>query len=226
MEESEKLRLLKKALRFTPLSDGEYHRLVSLTREYHYSDGESVFFEGDAPDRFYIVAEGQIKVVKHSTAGKDLIIAVFTPGHTFGEVAVFDGSPYPASAFAMGDAKVLGLGRSDLLDFFRENPGIALKIINVLGQRLRYAHDRLRDMAAERAEQRMASTLFMLTSKLGATIPFNRQDIASMAGITRETAYRLTTRLSEKGIIKTGRGSITVLDEGKLREVSEGTLPL
>jgi CRP/FNR family transcriptional regulator len=99
---------------------------------------------------------------------------------------------------------------------------VALRIINVLGGRLRDAQSRLRDLAAERVEQRLASVLLMLSLKLGKTLPFTRQEIADMAGTTTETAIRFMSRLREGKIVRSDRGKITILDEAKLRLLSEG----
>jgi len=215
--------LIKQTTIFSALSEDELLKLVTLARERRFSDGESILWEGDPPDWFYIIAKGRVKVAKHATSGKELIVAIFAPGDIFGEVAVFDGIPYPASAIALGEAIVLGIKRDDILKFLAQNPSVSLKIINLLGGRIRDAHDRLRDMAGERVDQRIASTLLMLSAKIGPTLPFTRQEIADMCGTTTETAIRVTTRLKELGIISTARGEITILDETKFRLFSEGS---
>jgi len=122
------------------------------------------------------------------------------------------------------DSTVLGIRRDDLLNFLSENPSVALKMINLLGTRLRDAHDRLRDMAGERVDQRIANILLMLSAKIGHSIPFTRQELADMSGTTTETAIRVTTRLKDQGIISTNRGEITIIDEDKLHLFGEGSL--
>ena len=169
-----------------------------------------------------MVTEGRVKVLKHSSLGKEFIIAFFDPGEMFGEVAVFENKPYPASAQAVADTKVLAIKRQDFLSFLANRPEVALRIMNILGGRLRDAQNRLRDLAGERVEQRLAQTLLMLSSKLGPTLPFTRQEIADMAGTTTETAIRVMSHLKERGIIRSLRGKIIVLDETKLRLLSEG----
>jgi CRP/FNR family transcriptional regulator len=169
-----------------------------------------------------MVVEGRVKVVKHSSLGKEFIIAFFGPGEMFGEVAVFEDKPYPASAQAMLDTRVLGIRKDKFLSFFTKRPEVALRIISVLGGRLRDAQTRLKDLAGERVEQRLARTLLMLSSRLGPTLPFTRQEIADMAGTTTETAIRFMSRLREGKIIRSVRGKTTILDETKLRLLSEG----
>jgi CRP/FNR family transcriptional regulator, nitrogen oxide reductase regulator len=99
---------------------------------------------------------------------------------------------------------------------------VALKIIGVLGERLRDAQGRLRDFAGERVEQRLASVLLMLAAKIGPTLPFTRQEIADMAGTTTETAIRVMSILKDRNIIRSTRGKVTIIDEQKLRLLSEG----
>ncbi len=220
----EKAHLLGRSILFAGLAAEDLGKLAAIAAERSFSADETILWEGDPPEWFYVVAEGKVKVVKFASSGKELIVAIFTPGHTFGEVAVFDGIPYPATAISVGKSTVLGFKRDAFLKFLSENPTVALKIINLLGGRLRDAHDRLRDMAGERAEQRIANTLLMLSAKLGPTIPFTRQEIAAMTGVTTETTIRLTTRLKDSGIIDTQRGRITILDEARLKALGEGSV--
>jgi CRP/FNR family transcriptional regulator len=214
--------ILKQSLIFSSLNSDELAELSQLAIERSIKAGESVFWEGDDPDYFYIVVEGRVKVSKHSSSGKELIIAFFDPGEMFGEVAVFEGKPYPASAQVVADTKVLAIKKDDFLSFLATHPWVALSIINILGGRLRDAQGRLKDLAGERVEQRLARTLLMLSAKLGSTLPFTRQEIADMAGTTTETAFRVTSQLKERGIISSVRGKITILDETRLRLLSEG----
>ncbi len=222
MRNNDKTHVLRQSFIFSRLSDEEIGELSALASERNFTPGEFIFWEGDAPDWFYIVAEGQVKALKQSSSGKEFIIAFFGQGEMFGEVAVFENKPYPASAQAVSQTRVLGIKRDDFLSFLSNRPEVALGIINVLGSRLRIAQARLRDLAAERVEQRIARTLLRLSSKLGHTLPFTRQEIADMSGTTTETAIRVMSRLKDGGIIRSVRGKIVILDELKLRLLSEG----
>jgi CRP/FNR family transcriptional regulator len=207
---------------FSELNEGELSELANLTVEHSFGPGEFIFWEGDEACSFYIVAEGQVKVLKYSSQGKEFIIAFFGPGEMFGEVAVFENRSCPASAQTLGETMVLAIKRESLISFMASHPQVALRIISVLGERLRDAQGRLRDLAGERVEQRLARTLLMLSAKLGNILPFTRQDIADMAGTTTETAIRIMTRLKEGSIIQSARNKITILDEVKLKLLSEG----
>ena len=222
MQVRNRVQVLERSFIFASLNDDELADLASITVERSFVPNEFIFWDGDAPEWFYVVAEGKVKVLKHSSLGREFIIAFFGPGEMFGEVAVFENKPYPASAQAVTETKVVGVKRDDFLSFLANRPQVALKIINVLGGRLRDAQGRLRDLAGERVEQRLASVLLMLSAKLGLTLPFTRQEIADMVGTTTETAIRVMSHLKARGIIRTVRGKVIILDEEKLRLLSEG----
>jgi CRP/FNR family transcriptional regulator len=219
-----KAEVIKNSLIFSNLNDEEIKELSGVTIERTLQPGEFVFWEGDSPDWFYMVAEGRVKVLKHSSLGKEFVIAFFEPGDMFGEVAVLGNKPYPASAEAVAKTRVLGIRRDVFLSFLASRPEVALRIINILGGRLRDAQSRLRDIAGERVEQRLARTLLMLASKLGSTLPFTRQEIADMAGVTTETAIRVMSRMKDGGIIRSVRGKTIIVDETRLKMLSEGPL--
>jgi len=222
LKQNGKAQILRSSSIFSSLNNDELSELADLSIERSFMPNEFIFWDGDAPEWFYIVAEGKVKVLKHSSLGKEFIIAFFAPGEMFGEVAVFENKPYPASAQAVVETKVVGVKREDFLSFLANRPQVALRIISVLGGRLRDAQGRLRDLAGERVEQRLASVLLMLSAKLGPTLPFTRQGIADMTGTTTESAIRVMSHLKDRGIIRSVRGKVIILDEEKLRLLGEG----
>ena len=177
MQSAAKVEILKQSLIFSTMNEGELTELSQFANERKFNPDEFVFWEGDDPDWFYILAEGKIKVLKHSSSGSEFIIAFFGPGEMFGEVAVFENKPYPASAQSVAETKVLGIKRKDFLAFLAHRPEITLRTISVLGGRLRDAQGRFRYIAGERVEQRLARILLVLCSKLGLRLPFTRQEI-------------------------------------------------
>jgi CRP-like cAMP-binding protein len=221
-EYSSRADVLRRSLIFSGLDEGDLDALSKLTVRQAFKSGEFVFWEGDSPDRFYVVASGRVKVLKHSSLGKEFVVAFFGPGDIFGEVAVFEGRPYPASVQVISDTEVLGIGRDKFMAFLSGHPEVSLRIINMLGGRLREAQSRLNALAGERAEQRVAKTLLMLSAKLGQSLPFTRQEIADMSGTTIETTIRVMSRMKRAGIIRTLRGRAEILDGTRLKLLSEG----
>ena len=129
MKQSGKTEILRHSSIFSSLNDDELSELANLAIEKSFMPNEFTFWDGDAPEWFYIVTEGKVKVLKHSSLGKEFIIAFFGPGEMFGEVAVFENKPYPASAQTVTETKVIGIKREDFLSFLVNRPQVALKII-------------------------------------------------------------------------------------------------
>ena len=222
IESRNRAAVLKRSLIFSGLNEADLEALSKLAVSRTFKAGEYLFWEGDTPAHFYVVASGRVKVLKHSSLGKEFVVAFFGPGEIFGEVAVFEERPYPASAQAVSDTELLGIGKDRFVAFLSSHPEVSLRIINMLGGRLRDAQNRLNALAGERAEQRVAKTLLMLSSKLGQSLPFTRQEIADMSGTTIETTIRVMSRMKRGGIIRSHRGTTDILDEIKLRLLSEG----
>jgi CRP/FNR family transcriptional regulator, nitrogen oxide reductase regulator len=218
----EKSQILKQFAIFEALTESELTELSNLAVERSFAADESIFWEGDAPDWFYIIAEGRVKVTKLVSTGKEIILSFFSAGDMFGEVAVLENKPYPASAQAISAVRLLGIKKADFLQFLMKYPLVSLHIISVLSGRLRDAQSRLRDLAGERVEQRLARMLLMLSARLGTTLPFTRQDLSDMAGTTTETTIRVLSQWKDRGIISSVRGKVTIADETKLKLLAEG----
>jgi CRP/FNR family transcriptional regulator len=147
----------------------------------------------------------------------------------FGEMAVFDGVPYSASAQAMEDVAVVSISRPDFFRLLERYPGVSLALISELSRRLRSASDLVHSLAVERVERRIARMLLKLaastaqrnTNGLVIDLPLTRQDIADMTGTTVETAIRVMSRFRKEGLITTVRGRVTILDPEGLRDVAE-----
>jgi CRP/FNR family transcriptional regulator, nitrogen oxide reductase regulator len=148
--------ILKQSPIFAALDKAEFRELSGLAVERNFVPSESIFWEGDASDWFYIVVEGKVKVSKLTSTGKEIILSFFASGEMFGEAAVFENMPYPASAQAVSATRLLGIRKADFIRLLLKNPATSFSIIGILSGRLREAQSRLRDMAGERVEQRLA----------------------------------------------------------------------
>ena len=217
-----KVNILKSSPILYYLKDNELEKLAGHAVMRSYDTGSFIFWEGDSPQYFCIVAKGRVKILKYSSSGKEFTIAFFHSYEMFGEIAVFQNMPYPATAQAVVDSDILQISKDDFLSFMGSRPQVALRIISVLGERLREAQERFKDIAGERVEQRIARILFMLSEKSGPVLLYKQQEIAEMSGTTTETAIRVMVHFKEMGVIDTVRGKITILNSVKLKLLSEG----
>lgn len=190
----------------------------SLFMEEGFEKNRYIFAEGDPPGWLYIVKEGTIKMVRQSPSGREIIMAIMTSGDVIGEVAVFDGGPYPATAQGMGNGIILKLSKKDFVSLLKRHPSIAIEIIGDLGRKLRAALNVARELRGERVEGRIAMVLLKLARRVGMaveggvmlTIPLTRQDIADMVGSTIETTIRVISRFKKDGIVKDAKGRMFI----------------
>lgn len=209
---------LKKSDIFSKLREEEFQAISSLFDVKKYKNNETIFLEGDSSDNFYLVASGSVKVLKHTVIGKDIILEMMSPGDVFGGVAVLDKKPYPASAEAMEAASVIKISRHDLLKIMEEYPVLKLEIVKYFSDKLRDAHEMLKNIATERVERRIASLLLKLSEKIGVDdgefiridFPLTRQEIAEMVGTTVETCIRTMSKFQKDGLIKSSNSRILI----------------
>ncbi len=212
---------LKKSEIFAALTEEELKKIGSLFEKHSFKNDKYIFMEGDPSDYFYLVARERVKIVKHTLAGKDIILEIMSPGDVFGGVAVLDKKPYPASAQAMEDTTVIRINRRNLLRIMDEYPILKLEIAKYFSDKLRDAHEMLKNIATERVERRIASMLLKLSEKAGTEdsgykkidFPLTRQEIAEMVGTSVETCIRTMSRFQKKGMVKSSGNRILVKTE-------------
>ncbi len=214
---------------FMSLSQKDWEEVADMLVGRCYPKDAYIFHAGDPPDALYIVWMGQVKLLRHSEEGRDVVLDVIGPGHMFGEMAVFDGAPYSSSAQTMEDVAVVAISRPDFFRLLERYPSVSLAVISELSRRLRSASDLVHSLAVERVERRIARMLLKLAAStaqrsqngLVIDLPLTRQDIADMTGTTVETAIRVMSRFRRQGLITTERGRVIVLDPPGLRAVAE-----
>lgn len=189
-----------------------------------------IFLEGDPADRLWVVQAGQVKIVKHTTEGQENLLEVITPGEMFGGAGILF-PMHPATAVAMTDTTTLSMEREQFVQLIRQYPDIAIRIIGILGERLRAAMT-MRALSTERVDVRLANILLKLCSKAGSpratgvqiNMPLSRQDLADMTGTTIETAIRIMSRFRKDGLVLTEPGGyIVVTDCERLTRLAQGS---
>jgi CRP-like cAMP-binding protein len=230
-DDASKVNIFWKIPMFEFLEAEELDRLQSLCTTEHFSKGDYIFLECDQPRSLYTVVKGEVKLLKQTEDGREMIVEMAYPGEIFGEEAIFDGQPYPMTAQALSDAELLSVSRTDFFAFLRDNPDLALEIITELGTRLRESQNTIRALAMERVEWRIARVLLILSRKAGTVeadgvsinLPLTRQDIADMAATTVETTIRVLSNFKKMGLVDTEKNRIIIKDKSAMEDmVSEG----
>jgi CRP/FNR family cyclic AMP-dependent transcriptional regulator len=221
--------LVEKILRKTPLfanlTETEMSALAARVSNRRFDRGALLFSEGDACTGLFLVATGKIRIFKLSSAGREQVLAVEGPGSSFAELPVFDGGNYPASASALENAEVLFISRKDFQNFCREHPDVALKVIAVVGSRLRRLVGIIEDLSFTTVRQRLIALLLRLTqasgtpSKEGVRVELTKshQDLAAEIGTVRELVSRNLSRLQAEGFLEVDGRKIIVKDLAGLK---------
>jgi CRP/FNR family transcriptional regulator len=184
-----------------------------------------VFHEGDHSDACYIVRAGSFRVTREHSDGRAITLATMSKGEVFGELAMLDGDLRSASAEALTDGELLALPAVDVKALLARHPEISVKLVAALVRRLRAANVRLSRQSFQTVPSRVAGVLSQLVSEATpdrseegreVTIRMNQSDLAQLAGTSRESVSRFLADLERSGVVRSGRGRVTVLDPEKL----------
>jgi CRP-like cAMP-binding protein len=224
--EQSAVELLRSVPLFADLEEGELERFSHVAVPRSFPAGTRVFHEGDSSDACYIVSEGSFRVTREHSDGRAITLATLGPGEIFGELAMLDGDKRSASAESITDGTLLALPANDVRSLLARNPEIALKLVAGLVRRLRAANARLSRQSFQTVPSRVAGILLQLSrdsqpadgeGEVEVTIRMNQTDLAQLAGTSRESVSRFLAELERAGVVRSGRGRVTVLQPGKLR---------
>jgi len=222
-------KVLRKAALFASLSDDEMAALRRRVSSKRFERGETLFSEGDACRGLFIVGRGKIRIFKVSASGREQVLSMEGPGSSFAELPVFDGGNYPASASASEESEVLFISRKDFQEFCREHPEVALKVIAVVGSRLRRLVGIIEDLSFTTVRQRLIGLIVRVAQASstrtsdGVQVELNKtqQDLAAELGTVRELVSRNLGRLQAEGYLEMKGRSILVKDLAGLRREQE-----
>ena len=189
--------------------------------------GETIFHQGSFGTVLYIIVSGQVRIYTVSEAGQELSVTIFRSGEFFGELALLDGQPRSASAVAMCRTTALLLHRSAFISAVQSHPPIAIAVLEAMSQRLRQSTNHADLLSTSSAFQRVARQLLTLAERYGQRegaithidLHLTQDDLASLAGTTRETVNRALAILRDQGLIRVARARVSVVDRVGLEQV-------
>jgi CRP/FNR family transcriptional regulator len=210
---------------FSDLEQDELERFSRVAVPRSFPAATRVFHEGDHSDACYIVRTGSFRVTREHSDGRAITLATLGPGDIFGELAMLDGEVRSASVEALSDGELLALPAGEVRGLLARHPEITVKLIAALVRRLRTANERISRQSFQTVPSRVAGVLSQLVAEEGppdgeageVTIRMNQADLAQLAGTSRESVSRFLADLDRAGIVRPGRGRVTVLAPAKLR---------
>lgn len=187
--------------------------------------GQVIFVEGEPGDRLYVIIEGKITLGHGAGDGRETLLAVLGPGEMFGELSLFDPGHRTATATALTDAVVLGLGRDSLRPWLTGRPEVAEKLLQALAQRLRRTEDAMADLVFSDVPGRVAKALLELADKFGVVRDselyvehdMTQEELAQLVGASRETVNKALAEFVNRAWLRVEQRSVTILDVERLQ---------
>lgn len=208
---------------FSKLRDSDLEVLAPLLMEREYPKNRVIRFTQDPSDAFYVVLEGQVKVMLIAEDGREVVLSLFRAGDFFGETALLDDEPYAASVIAMDDTRLLVLRRDDFRRTIRELPEMSFGLLRALCGRLLEADNKIGGLMLLDVAGRVAHLLLELASRDSESrirdVP-THQVIAQMVGSTRETVSRTIGAMTAKQQIEVGHDEIKILNREALESAA------
>ncbi len=185
-----------------------------------FSAGELLFYEGEPCKGLHIILHGQARIFKTSAGGREQVLAVNGEGESVAELPVFDGGPYPASAIAVERTEIAFISRKDFQDYCLEHPAVSLKVLAVVGSRLRGLVGIIEELSFTTIRQRLVSMLIRLAQSDGKKtaqgieilLPGSNQELANRLGTVRELVSRNLMRLQAEGLLQVDARQIVIKD--------------
>jgi CRP/FNR family transcriptional regulator len=223
--------VLEKTALLSSLSPSELQLLAARTVRKLFSAGELLFSEGEPCNGLHIIALGKVRIFKTSMSGREQVLAVNVPGESIAEIPVFDGGPYPASAVAIEDVEIAFISRRDFKAYCLEHPEVALKVLSVVGARLRRLVGIIEELSFTTIRQRLISALLKLAQSEGKKtergiefqLPATHQELANQLGTVRELISRNLMRLQAEGLLDVDARNIVVKNMKGLSALMDAT---
>ncbi len=180
--------------------------------------GVAIFSEGLPVERFFLLLDGHIRVIRTTSGGDQIIALHIAPGQLFGIGAAIGRTTYPATAMTADDCVTLAWPNRLWQVFVDSYDGFATETYKAVGERVGEMNNRIVEMATQAVEQRIACAILRLVTQAGRKVdggieigmPITRQNLSDMTGTTLHTVSRLLSGWERDGIVLSERRKITV----------------
>ena len=221
------IQLLKEIPIFSELSNKDLERILQVASRQKYYKGNLILIEEEIGSTMFVILSGRVKISRISDDGREVILSILSEGDFFGEMSLLDGQTRSANVTATEESELLVIRREEFLQILHDYPQIAINLLKELAQRIRKSDEHIKSLSLQDATGRVASTLLRIAEDSGvlrkgqveiSEIPL-QQDLANMAGTSRETISRVIKSLIQKGYLKKQKGKIIILDYDKFRSL-------
>jgi CRP/FNR family cyclic AMP-dependent transcriptional regulator len=211
---------------FADLEEPELKKIEHLGLRKKYKKGNIVVLEKEMGAALFVIISGKVKIVRTDEDGREVILSIFGPGEFFGEMSLLDGLARSASVVALAKAELFMIHRRDFLKLLTEHPPVAISLLSELTTRLRKADAQIKSLSLKDASGRVANVILMLADDIGVfrkgkveidELPL-QQDMANMAGTSRETVSRMLHQFIREGHLQLEGNKLTINDYEEFRK--------
>lgn len=187
-----------------------------------YPAGQLIYLQNTTASCFYYLRSGEVKSFISSEDGTEKLLTIYHAGSLFGEASFFDELPRVSSAVAITKCEILVISRAQAWQALSDHPELTQALLKYLARTVRLLSAHVDDMTFLRADQRVARFLLSLPCEPNGTVHCTQDEIASAVSTSRVTASRIVNRFARSGFLKTGYGSIQILDRDALEKRISG----
>lgn len=211
---------------FSELDDKALEEIAKMSVRQTYKKDNMVLIEEEIGSTMFIILKGRVKISRISDEGREVILSILVDGDFFGEMSILDGQTRSANAVTLEDSELMLIQRGNFLRILRDYPQVAINLLKELAHRLRRSDEQIKSLSLQNAMGKVASTLLRIADDSGiikhgqveiSQLP-PQQDLANMAGTSRETISRVIKSLVQLGYVKKEGSKLIVLDYEKFRE--------
>ncbi len=224
---SEAKEILREIPLFEGLGDRALDAVAQRTVIKRYPRNAILFREGETARGLFVVVEGGVKIYRAGANGREQILHVEQPRHSLAELPLLDGAPYPASARASEDSRILFLPRDSFRWLYQNNSEIADATIRELGRRLRKVIRLVEKLSLKDVPARVATALVELATAAGElrqggefSLDATQEELAGELGTTRESVSRALSALRKDEIVEVDDSRVRILDVDALRRAA------
>ncbi len=207
---SEEMNFLRNVPIFNELSDQDLEKIAALGVRKKYRKSSIILLEEETGAALFVIVSGKVKIVRMDDDGREVILSILGTSDFFGEMAILDGLTRSASVVATAKSELFMIHRRDFLKLLNDHPSVAIALLRELTSRLRKADAQIKSLSLKDAAGRVANVVLQLADEIGMfrkgrveidEMPL-QQDLANMAGTSRETISRMIHRFIKKGYLQ------------------------
>ena len=212
---------------FNDIEEGELAKIVRVGVRKKYKKGSIILLESESGAALFVIISGKVKIVRTDDDGREVILSILGENDFFGEMSILDGLARSASVIAITKTDLFMIHRRDFLKLLQDYPAVAIALLKELTMRLRKADSQIKSLSLKDAAGRVANVILQLADDIGKIrrgrveideLPL-QQDLANMAGTSRETISRMVHMFIKKGYIELQGNKLIINDYERFKSL-------